>query len=279
MPAIDRNSACAPAPAPAGADIIQVKDASIGYGNKVVQKNLTFAIRRGEIFIVGGGSGSGKSTLLDTFIGLNAALGGSIEVDGVQIVGADEACMNKLRTRFGVSYQGGALWGGQTVLENVMLPLQTYTDLPRPLVHAAALGKLALVGLADSGDLLPSEISGGMRKRAAIARALALDPMLVFLDEPSAGLDPITAGDLDELLRTLNASLGTTFVVVTHELPSIFNIGHRVLLLDRDAGTMVAIGTPQELKNSKEPFVQAFMNRETTAELAKARESHPEPRR
>jgi phospholipid/cholesterol/gamma-HCH transport system ATP-binding protein len=257
--------------APTDQAIIVLEDASIGYGAKVVQRGLTFGIMRGEVFIVAGGSGSGKSTLLDTMIGLVPVLAGSIRIEGTELNGVGEAALDALRTRYGVSYQGGALWGSQTVLENVMLPLQTYTALPDALVRAAALGKLALVGLADSADLLPSEISGGMQKRAAIARALALDPGLVFLDEPSAGLDPITAADLDELIRTLNASLGTTFVVVTHELPSIMRIGHRMVLLDRDAGTMVALGAPAELRESHDAFARAFMNRQTNAELADAR--------
>ncbi|MFO0784247.1 MAG: ATP-binding cassette domain-containing protein [Phycisphaerales bacterium] len=257
---------------PATDDIIVLKDAAIGYGSKVVQKGLTFSIRRGEIFVVAGGSGSGKSTLLDTLIGLVPAMGGSITLDGMELVGMAEDGFDDLRTRFGVSYQGGALWGGQSVLQNVMLPLRSYTSLPPEVARAAALGKLALVGLADSADLLPSEISGGMAKRAAIARALALDPPLVFLDEPSAGLDPITASDLDDLLRTLNASLGTTFVVVTHDLPSIFRIAGRMVLLDRDAGTMVALGSPAELRSSTNPFVHAFMNREPRQAPAAAAE-------
>lgn len=252
-------------------DIIVLQDAVIGYGTKVVQRGLTFRIRRGEVFILAGGSGSGKTTLLNTLIGLCPALGGSIVVEGRQLVDAGEEAFEALRGSFGVSYQGGALWGSQTVLENVMLPLQTYTHLPRELVREAALGKLALVGLADSADLLPSEISGGMCKRAAIARALALDPPLVFLDEPSAGLDPITAADLDELILALNTGLGTTFVVVTHELASILRIATRMALLDRDTATVVAVGTPKELQQSTHPFVRAFMNRATGAELARAR--------
>ncbi len=255
-------------------DIIQLRDASVGYGSTAVQKGLTFSIKRGEIFIVGGGSGSGKSTLLNTLIGLNAAIAGSIIVEDTEIVGLNSEGFDRLRTTFGVSYQGGALWGSQTVLQNVMLPLQTYTRLSQPMIRAAALGKLALVGMADSAHHLPSEISGGMRKRAAIARALSLDPTLVFLDEPSAGLDPITAADLDELILTLNRSLGTTFVIVTHELASIFRVGGRMVLLDREVQTMVAVGTPQELKLSKHPFVHAFMNRETNAELATCRAEH-----
>lgn len=257
--------------APTDKAIIEIKDASIGYGAKVVQHGLTFEILRGEVFIVAGGSGSGKSTLLDTLIGLVPLLGGSIRIEDTELNGVGDAALEALRTRYGVSYQGGALWGSQSVLENVMLPLQTYTGLPDSLVRAAALGKLALVGLADSADLLPSEISGGMQKRAAIARALALDPALVFLDEPSAGLDPITAADLDELIRTLNSSLGTTFVVVTHELPSILRIAHRMVLLDRESATMVALGVPAELRESSVPFVHAFMNRQTNAELSSVR--------
>jgi phospholipid/cholesterol/gamma-HCH transport system ATP-binding protein len=220
---------------------------------------------------VGGGSGCGKSTLMRCLVTLDPPVAGEVEVTGVRLPTEDAAALQALRRRIGVMYQSGALFGGQTLLQNVRLPLEEFTNLPDAAMDAAAMAKLSLVGLADSAMKLPSEISGGMCKRAAIARAMALDPEVLFLDEPSAGLDPITSADLDALILRLNRMLGTTFVVISHELPSIFTIADRFIMLDREAGTMVASGPPAELRDrSPDEKVRSFMNRSPSEHPATA---------
>jgi phospholipid/cholesterol/gamma-HCH transport system ATP-binding protein len=259
-----------------GPPIVQLRDAAVGYGGIAVQSRLTFEVRRGEIVVVGGGSGCGKSTLMRCLVTLNPPVSGDVQVAGVRLPTDDEAALQSLRRRIGVMYQSGALFGGQTLLQNVRLPLEEFTDLPDAAMDAAAMAKLSLVGLADSALKLPSEISGGMCKRAAIARAMALDPEVLFLDEPSAGLDPITSADLDALILRLNRMLGTTFVVISHELPSIFAIADRFIMLDRDAGTMVASGPPAELRDrSPDPKVRSFMNRAPSDRPSDSTETRP----
>jgi phospholipid/cholesterol/gamma-HCH transport system ATP-binding protein len=236
--------------------MVEARSLSIGWGDVVLQKDLDFQIKRGEIFAILGGSGSGKSTLLRFLIGLEQPLAGEIDVGGRGLPDLEGG-----KPRFGVMFQAGALFGSLTVAENVALPLEEWTDLPRDAIHAAVRAKLRLVGLEGAAEKFPSEISGGMKKRAAIARALSLDPELVFLDEPSAGLDPITAAELDELLVTLNRTAGITIVVVTHELESIFRIAHRCILLGKDEKTIVAEGDPRELRHSGDARVSDFFNR------------------
>jgi phospholipid/cholesterol/gamma-HCH transport system ATP-binding protein len=235
---------------------IDVRGLSIGWGDVVLQRDLTFHVARGEIFAILGGSGSGKSTLLRFLIGLEAPIAGEIDVGGL-----GRPDLEGGRPRFGVMFQAGALFGSMTVAENVALPLEEWTSLPRDAIHALVRAKLRLVGLEAAANKFPSEISGGMNKRAAIARALALDPELVFLDEPSAGLDPITAAELDELLVTLNQKAGLTFVIVTHELESIFRVAHRCVLLDKQDKTSIAIGDPRALRDSEDARVSDFFNR------------------
>lgn len=236
--------------------IIRVRDLTIGWGDVVLQRGLSFEVERGEIFAVLGGSGSGKSTLLRFLIGLEPPLAGEIEVAGRAAVDLDAGL-----PPFGVMFQGGALFGSLTVEENVALPLEEHTALPPDAIHAIARAKLRLVGLEGAADKFPSELSGGMKKRAAIARALALEPELVFLDEPSAGLDPVTSAELDDLIVTLNRALGLTVVLVTHELDSIFGIAHRVIMLDRESKSIIATGDPRELKASPDARVSDFFNR------------------
>ena len=236
--------------------LLRVRGLRIGWGDVVIQDGLDFAVRRGEIFGILGGSGAGKSTLLRFLIGLEAPLAGEITFAGRGPLRLDDAL-----PPFGVMFQGGALFGSMTVAENVALPLEEHTSLPPDAIAAIARAKLRLVGLEAAADKLPSELSGGMRKRAAIARALALEPELVFLDEPSAGLDPITSAELDDLIVTLNRALGLTVVVVTHELESVFTIAHRVIVLDKQAKTAIAEGGPQELRASPDPRVSDFFNR------------------
>lgn len=236
--------------------IIEVKGLTVGWGDTVVQKDLSFAVSHGEVFGILGGSGSGKSTLLRFLIGLERPIAGEID-----IAGRGPPDLEAGLPPFGVMFQAGALFGSLTVGENVALPIEVWTDLPDDAAFAIARAKLQLVGLAGVVDRFPAELSGGMRKRAAIARALALDPELVFLDEPSAGLDPVMAADLDELISTLSRTLGLTIVVVTHDLESIFRVADRIVMLDRESQTIIARGDPRDLRNSKDPRVEAFFNR------------------
>jgi phospholipid/cholesterol/gamma-HCH transport system ATP-binding protein len=240
---------------------IAVEKLTIGYDGEVIQRDLSFAVRRGEVFLIMGGSGSGKSTLLRHLIGLMPPIGGEIRYDGVRFTGAPPDEQQRLMRRFGVLYQRGALWSALTLAENVALPLQTYTRLPPQAIQELVEFKLALVGLADFADHYPAQLSGGMQKRAGLARAMALDPDILFFDEPSAGLDPVTARRLDDLILELRDSLGTTIVVVTHDLASIFAIGDTAVFLDGEARTITATGDPHQLKDAGPPAVRAFLTR------------------
>jgi phospholipid/cholesterol/gamma-HCH transport system ATP-binding protein len=243
--------------------VIRAEGLSVRFGTRTVFKDVTFDVRRGEIFVILGGSGCGKSTLLKTLIGLVPLAAGQAWLLGEELAEADDAARRALLRRIGVMWQSGALFGSMTLSENVELPLEEHTDLPRPARSALARSKLGLVGLGDAAGRLPAEISGGMAKRAGIARAMALDPPLLFLDEPSAGLDPITSAGLDKLIVEIARETGTTFVVVTHELQSILAIGDRCIMLDKEAQGMIAQGDPKRLReDSTHPTVRAFFRRE-----------------
>ncbi len=242
---------------------ITVKDLTMAYGSFVVQQNLNFEIARGDIFIIMGDSGCGKSTLLRHMIGLKEPAKGQVLYGETDFWAQPPEQQELMKQNFGVSFQGGALWSSMTLAENVALPLGEYTDLKRDAIADIASLKLSLVGLAGFEEFYPSEISGGMRKRAALARAIALDPEILFFDEPSAGLDPISSRRLDDLILELSDSLGTTIVVVTHELASIFTIGRHSVFLDAEQKTQTAMGDPKELRDHCDvPKVRAFLNRE-----------------
>src|SRR5574341_20014 len=254
-------------PPTAGAECrITVSDLTMAYGDFVIQRDLNFTVRRGEVFIIMGGSGCGKSTLLRHLIGLIEPARGDVRYDGEGFWEAEPERRELQLRRFGVLYQRGALWSSMTLAENVALPLKEFTTLGPAEIQEVASLKLALVGLAGFEEFYPSEISGGMQKRAGLARAMGLDPDILFFDEPSAGLDPISSKLLDDLILQLRDSLGATVVAVTHELPSIFAIGDDSVFLDAETRTMLAMGKPSTLlKESTIPKVRAFLTRGAAA--------------
>ncbi len=243
---------------------IEVRDLTAAYGELVIQQDLSFTIGRGKVFIVMGGSGCGKTTLLRHMVGLMRPDQGDVFYDGQSFWNCDDDGRRKMMRKFGVMYQNGALWSSMTLAENVGLALEQFTDLGPSEIRDIASFKLALVGLAGFEDFHPPEISGGMRKRVGVARAMALDPDILFFDEPSAGLDPVSARRLDDLLLELRDSLGTTMVVVTHELSSILAIGDDSVFLDQDERTILATGKPTELlETSTAPRIRRFLTRGT----------------
>jgi len=247
--------------------IIQVKNLVARYGEVTILDNITFDVYEGEIFVILGGSGCGKSTLLKHLIGLIKPYSGRVIIDGDDISHCDDETFQKILRKIGILYQSGALFGSMTLAENVGLPIGEYTDLPRKAIETLVSMKLKLVDLDGYENHLPSEISGGMKKRAGLARAMALNPKILFFDEPSAGLDPITAVELDNLINHLNRSLGTTMVIVTHELESIYEVAHRVIMLDKRTRGIIAEGDPKYLReHSQNLFVKHFFNREAEKE-------------
>ena len=241
---------------------LAVRDLTVAFGTRVIQRDLSFSVRQGSIFAIMGGSGCGKSTVLKAMVGLLRPSLGTVAVDGEDYWAATEARRAAISRRFGVLFQSGALWSSMTVAENVALPLQMFTSLTADAIAVLVRLKLSFVGLAAAAGRRPAELSGGMRKRAALARALALDPEILFFDEPSAGLDPITSSRLDELVLELSRGLGATVVIVSHELPSLFGICDDGVFLDAETGTAIARGSPRVLRDGCDhPTVRAFMAR------------------
>jgi len=244
-------------------EIIRVEEMTAAYGSNIILQDLNFSIRRGEIFVILGGSGCGKSTLLKQMIGLYRPKAGRILIGDEDIAAAQGPAKAAIQRKIGVMYQSGALFGSRTLLENVKLPLEEFTSIPDEGMDVIAWSKLKLVGLDHVVYHLPNEISGGMQKRAAIARAMALDPAVLFLDEPSAGLDPITSAELDATVKRLNQTLGLTFVIVSHELASIYAVADRVIMLDPKTKTIIAEGAPADLRDhSTDPRVRQFFLRQ-----------------
>ncbi len=242
--------------------IIKVENLTTRYGDTTILENVSFQVHRGEMFMILGGSGCGKSTLLKHIIGLLNPYSGRIVVNGTDITAAGEEDLRQVQKAIGVLFQADALFGSMTLFENIALPLFEYTDLSPEMIDRIVKMKLALVNLAGYENHMPAELSGGMRKRAGLARAMALDPLLLFFDEPWAGLDPVTAAELDILIRSINDAMKTTMVIVTQELASIFGIAQRVIMLDKGARGIIAEGEPKELKeHSRDPRVNNFFNR------------------
>lgn len=259
----------------ADAAAITVRDLKVAYGDFVLMRDLNFTVRKGEIFFITGGSGCGKSTLLKVLMGLKRPSSGQVCYGlanaQVDFWNGDKAVRESVMRKAGVLFQGGALWSSMTLLENVSLPLQQYTSLPGEKIETQARLKLALAGLAGFEDYYPSEISGGMCKRAGLARAMALDPEILFLDEPSAGLDPVSSRLLDDLILELRETLGTTFVIVSHELASIFAIASKIIFLDNVSRTMQAQGKPDDLLADPLTFPRAlqFLRRSAPEQVEK----------
>jgi phospholipid/cholesterol/gamma-HCH transport system ATP-binding protein len=251
-------------PEPDDTAIVRVEAMTARYGENLIFDRVSFEVRRGEVLAILGGSGSGKSTMLKHMIGLYRPASGRVWIDGEDIASAEGEARRRILRKIGVMYQAGALFGSMSLLENVRLPLEEFTDLPPEAMDRIAAGKLKMVDLEGFEGYLPADISGGMMTRAAIARAMALDPPILFLDEPSAGLDPITSAELDETILVLSRTLGLTFVVVTHELRSIYRIADRVIMLDKETKGIVASGPPAELRDhSSNEWVRRFFRRET----------------
>jgi phospholipid/cholesterol/gamma-HCH transport system ATP-binding protein len=235
---------------------------SARYGENVILEDVSFDVYRGEILVILGGSGCGKSTLMRHLIGLHRPFAGNVVIDGVDITSCSLEAYNRTLRKIGVLFQGGALFGSMTLLDNIALPIAEYTDLEPREVDKVIRMKLRLVDLSGYENLLPSELSGGMKKRAGLARAMALNPQILFLDEPSAGLDPVTSAEIDDLILHINRNIGTTMVIVTHELDSIFNVGQRVIMLDRSVKGIIASGDPRDLsERNQNPIVRNFFNR------------------
>jgi phospholipid/cholesterol/gamma-HCH transport system ATP-binding protein len=252
--------------------IIVVKDLAARFGNNVVLKNVSFNVYKGEILVIVGASGCGKSTLMKIMIGLDKPYAGQVLYQGIDIARLEEKELNHYRQNIGVLFQSGALFSSMTLKENIELPLQEYTDIDPAEINTIIKMKLGMVNLAGYENHNPSELSGGMKKRAGIARAMALDPKVLFFDELSAGLDPVTAAELDDLIIKTNEALGTTMVIVTHELESIYKIAHRVLMLDKEAKGIIAEGKPLDLKNNAtDPRVISFFLRQKPFDPAEKR--------
>jgi len=242
--------------------VIDAIDLTLGYDDFILLENISFSVKKGEVFAILGGSGCGKSTILKHLIGLYSPMNGDILINGSSIVNADSDKKNELMKQFGVLYQSGALFSSLTLEENVSMPLREFTDLPNNIISAMSQVKLSLVGLEGFEGFAPSEISGGMKKRAGLARAMSLDPAILFFDEPSAGLDPISSADLDKLILELREATGTTMVIVTHELDSIFTVADRVIILDKESKSIIAEGDPRDLRdNCQNAWVKEFLNR------------------
>ncbi|MGZ3557996.1 MAG: ABC transporter ATP-binding protein [Thermodesulfobacteriota bacterium] len=245
------------------APVITVEHLTARFGSNTIFENVSFEVYKGEIFVILGGSGCGKSTPMKHMIGLYEAESGKVVINGIDVTKADEKQLKEMRLDIGVAFQSGSLFGSMTLAENVALPLQEYTALSTEWIDLIVKMKLGMVQLAGYENHLPEELSGGMKKRAGLARAMAMDPTVLFFDEPSAGLDPITSAELDSLIKSINAGMGTTMVIVTHELQSILNIADRIIMLDKAAKGIIAEGDPKWLKDqATDPRVRNFFNRQ-----------------